>query len=105
MNARYYLPEIGRFISPDSIVPDPTNPQSYNRYAYVRNSPLNYTDPSGHRECQIICDGEVPNWRTYQDSAWLGDWDIEQQAANSAKAEAITTNTIETVVGLSLIHI
>ncbi|HUM71491.1 MAG TPA: RHS repeat-associated core domain-containing protein, partial [Chloroflexota bacterium] len=29
MNARYYLPEIGRFVSPDTIVPDPANPQSY----------------------------------------------------------------------------
>ncbi|HRN68325.1 MAG TPA: hypothetical protein PK205_08055 [Promineifilum sp.] len=33
MNARYYLPEIGRFISPDTIVPEPSNPQSFNRYA------------------------------------------------------------------------
>ena len=32
MNARYYLPEVGRFVSPDSIVPEPANPQSYNRY-------------------------------------------------------------------------
>jgi RHS repeat-associated protein len=31
MNARYYLPEIGRFISADTIVPDPQNPQSFNR--------------------------------------------------------------------------
>jgi RHS repeat-associated protein len=31
MNARYYMPEVGRFISPDAIVPEPTNPQSYNR--------------------------------------------------------------------------
>ncbi len=51
MNARYYLPEIGRFISADTIVPDPANPQSHNRYSYVRNSPVSYTDPSGHREC------------------------------------------------------
>ena len=51
MNARYYMPEIGRFISPDTIVPDPANPQSYNRYAYVRNNPMNFTDPTGHREC------------------------------------------------------
>jgi RHS repeat-associated protein len=51
MNARYYMPEIGRFISPDTIVPDPQNPPSYNRYSYTLNSPTNLTDPSGHREC------------------------------------------------------
>ena len=50
MNARYYMPEIGRFISPDTIVPEPANPQSFNRYSYVLNSPMNYTDPSGHAE-------------------------------------------------------
>ena len=51
MNARYYLPEIGRFISADTIVPEPGNPQSFNRYSYVRNSPVNYTDPTGNLEC------------------------------------------------------
>jgi murein DD-endopeptidase MepM/ murein hydrolase activator NlpD len=50
MNARYYLPEGGRFISPDTLVPDPGNPQSFNRYSYVRNNPVNLTDPTGHRE-------------------------------------------------------
>ncbi len=50
MNARYYLPEVGRFISPDTIVPEPSNPQSFNRYAYVRNNPVNFTDPTGHAE-------------------------------------------------------
>ena len=38
---------IGRFIQPDSIVPDPMNPQSLNRYSYVFNNPLRYTDPTG----------------------------------------------------------
>jgi RHS repeat-associated protein len=52
MNARYYLPEVGRFISPDTIVPDPGNPQSFNRYAYVLNSPTNFVDPSGHAVCR-----------------------------------------------------
>ncbi|MGI9610641.1 MAG: RHS repeat-associated core domain-containing protein, partial [Acidimicrobiia bacterium] len=47
-NARYYDPGIGRFISPDSIVPSPGNPQNFNRYSYVRNNPVNYTDPTGH---------------------------------------------------------
>jgi len=48
MNARYYLPEVGRFISADTIVPEPKNPQTYNRYSYALNSPTNFTDPSGH---------------------------------------------------------
>ncbi len=47
-NARYYDPELGRFISPDTIVQDPSNPQTLNRYSYVLNNPLKFTDPSGH---------------------------------------------------------
>lgn len=35
-------------MSADTIVPDPTDPQSYNRYAYARNNPIKYFDPDGH---------------------------------------------------------
>ena len=52
-NARYYNPTIGRFVSPDTIVPDPSNGRGFNRYRYVRNNPLKYTDPTGHQECAI----------------------------------------------------
>ncbi len=45
--ARFYDPWIGLFTQPDSIVPQPGNPQSLNRYAYVLNNPLGYVDPSG----------------------------------------------------------
>jgi RHS repeat-associated protein len=48
MNARFYVSGIGRFASADTMVPDSNDPQSFNRYTYVRNSPLYYTDPSGH---------------------------------------------------------
>lgn len=37
----------GRFLSADPTIPDPQDPQSYNRYSYVVNNPLSYTDPSG----------------------------------------------------------
>lgn len=47
MQARFYDPQIGRFLQPDTIVPDPMNPQSLNRYSYVLNNPLRYTDPTG----------------------------------------------------------
>ena len=45
--SRYYHPVFGRFASPDTIVPNPRDPQSLNRYSYVRNNPLKYTDPTG----------------------------------------------------------
>ncbi|MCX6879879.1 MAG: FG-GAP-like repeat-containing protein [Verrucomicrobia bacterium] len=48
MGARYYDPSTCQFVSPDSIVPDPENPQALNRYSYVYNDPLNNTDPTGH---------------------------------------------------------
>ena len=46
--ARSYWPFAGRFTAPDTIVPAPGDPQSLNRYAYARNNPLRYTDPTGH---------------------------------------------------------
>ena len=47
-NARYYDPGIGKFISPDSIIPNYFNPQFLNRYSYCLNNPLKYTDSTGH---------------------------------------------------------
>ena len=46
--ARLYDPALGRFISADTIVQAPGDPQSLNRYSYCRNNPLVYADPSGH---------------------------------------------------------
>ncbi|CAG1007425.1 partial tRNA(Glu)-specific nuclease WapA, partial [Anaerolineales bacterium] len=46
--ARYYSPNIGRFVSADTIVPDENDPQALNRYTYGYNSPLRFVDPSGH---------------------------------------------------------
>lgn len=47
-HARLYDPVLGRFISADTLVPNPGNPQDLNRYTYAHNNPLLYTDPSGH---------------------------------------------------------
>lgn len=63
MQARFYDPMLTRFLSPDSIVPDPGDPQAFNRYAYVLNNPMRYTDPTGHNhhhlpECFLgMCGG------------------------------------------------
>ncbi|BCX05926.1 MAG: hypothetical protein KatS3mg053_3864 [Candidatus Roseilinea sp.] len=62
-NARYYAPALGRFISADPLVPEPGNPQALNRYAYVRNNPLRYTDPSGH--CEFDASGNITRFDCY----------------------------------------
>jgi len=46
--ARLYWPEIGRFVSADSVMGEPGSPASLNRYSYVLDNPYKFTDPSGH---------------------------------------------------------
>jgi len=47
MNGRLYDAKLRRFLSPDNFVQDPYNTQNFNRYAYVLNNPLTFSDPSG----------------------------------------------------------
>ncbi|MFT3893689.1 MAG: hypothetical protein QM730_18830 [Anaerolineales bacterium] len=39
---------MNRFVQPDTIIPDLSNPQSWNRYSYCVNNPILYNDPTGH---------------------------------------------------------
>jgi RHS repeat-associated protein len=48
MNARYYDPQLGQFISPDTLVPQPQLLVGYNRYLYALGNPIKYSDPTGH---------------------------------------------------------
>jgi hypothetical protein len=47
MNGRLYDPKLHRFLQPDNYVQDSSNTQNYNRYGYVLNNPLRYSDPTG----------------------------------------------------------
>ncbi len=49
--ARYYAPIPGRFLSPDPLFDsaDPADPQTWNRYSYVFNRPMNSIDPNGEK--------------------------------------------------------
>lgn len=57
MGGRVYDPHIGRFLSADPLIQAPHLSQSYNRYSYVLNNPMNYVDPSGYSWFS-------DNWRT-----------------------------------------
>jgi hypothetical protein len=65
MGARFFDPYLARWLSADTIVPDPGEPQDFNRFSYVRNNPLVYVDPNGH-ECKIVggdeyCGDDIPD--------------------------------------------
>ena len=85
MGARWYDGDLGRFIQPDSIIPDIYNPQTLNRYAYARNNPLKYIDPTGHDI--IIVGGANSNSGTdpYDDPSSWEDWIREYTGWSSEK--------------------
>lgn len=87
LRARYYSPVYARFLSTDAIQPNAPGTQGYNPYAFARNNPLSFTDPSGNsavggltglgqaiadafalilRTIECILDGECGNPREHQ---------------------------------------
>jgi len=66
MGLRHYDPSMRRFTSPDPVIPNPLDPQSWNRYAYARGNPTTLVDPngaapydpwSGTAQCDVNCSG------------------------------------------------
>ena len=64
-----YAPLLGRFLSPDTLVPRPDDPQSFNRYSYARHSPLRLllrrifgrdAFPGHKSDCRTICHRSRP---------------------------------------------
>ena len=71
MNGRIYDPATARFLSPDPVIQNPLDMQNLNRYSYVLNNPLKYTDPSGW-----ISEGELwgsPGSTEYNLAVWYRD--------------------------------
>ncbi|WP_108246747.1 RHS repeat-associated core domain-containing protein [Muricauda brasiliensis] len=121
MNGRMYDPQLGRFLSPDNNIQDPFNTQNYNRYGYVLNNPLMYTDPSGERFLGFLGDfwggigsfigniaGTIARWL-----GWDGSYDDyvmgtiyenpaptpSNNTGNSQMASSVSTNRMRQSTG------
>ena len=77
MNGRMYDPRLGRFLSPDPIVGDPTSSRSWNLYSYARNNPLSYVDPTGQTAQPIEEIVVTGCWRCWSEWWWPERWWVD----------------------------
>jgi RHS repeat-associated protein len=100
MHARYYDPALGRFVSADTLVPQPRNPQSLNRFSYALGNPLRYRDPTGH---QSTVDPFVQQAIDYFTSlGWEFVGDPSQLNPNANGADLVFTGNGGRVLGVEL---
>jgi len=85
----------------DSIVPEPGNPQSLNRYSYTLNNPLEYRDPSGHAAEAGAGIGDLEAWMRLLDqehstkfNGWLHERDAAWAALLLAKQEGMPSEVL-----------
>jgi RHS repeat-associated protein len=104
-NARWYDGALGRFVQADSVIPGGV--QGLDRYAYVFNSPVRYTDPSGYKACDNISNGKCEvdkTWKARKLPLGRAQYQIKQagygpEAGYSTNAEYLDSyNTFVEVV-------
>ena len=91
LNARFYDPEIARFLQEDTYRGQLDDPLSLNLYTYCYNNPLIYSDPSGH----VVTDWDRANLSSHE--LWLLEqysnlWD-EYNAAGNLSGKALTAES------------
>jgi RHS repeat-associated protein len=79
--ARYYDPDLGRFISRDTWEGDLADAPSLHRYAYAYDNPLVYVDPDGNAAYEAAEEWE----RAQREAAWTGEETMEKVQADSAR--------------------
>ncbi len=105
MHARFGSPVTGRFLSVDPVLGRAAQPQSWNRYSYALNNPVNYTDPTGEVTANQIAEGVQQKVSDFKQvvadaafdvlptavaigfSTWSGSW--LDQAAGLARSAAL----------------
>ncbi len=76
--ARFYSPELGRFLSADPMGQNLAVPQAFNRYSYALNNPVRYTDPTGY-----YCVEDDVNGVPVRADCWTGDYSTSSSSTTT----------------------
>jgi len=96
--ARFYDPQLGRWIQPDTIVPGSQGVQALDRYAYVNNNAVRYTDPTGHWMCDSYDESCAEN---SQETAQFQIMAAGLQPASSCSNDPLCSDSYDTFVAVT----
>ena len=104
MGGRTYNPILGRFMQADPFIQAPSNLQNYNRYSYVLNNPMSYTDPSGYffkaigkfvkKYWRVIVAAVVTYFTAGAASGWAASWGFAAGTMGNAVVAGAMTGFI-----------
>jgi RHS repeat-associated protein len=101
LRARYYDPDIGRFLGRDPLTGSTLRPQTQNRYAYVKNNPATLVDPSGM--CPRAEGGFVsPAYPSCRSP--LGCWDVDRDALRALFSEYWECVSFGLAIAAAMMH-
>ncbi|MDN4066262.1 RHS repeat-associated core domain-containing protein [Paenibacillus vini] len=85
MRARYYDPQLKRFLNRDVILGDLTDGQTLNRFAYVNGDPVGYVDPLGLFKCDV---GGTGKPTVNDNKIFWGSWDDYSKVTDNGQEYA-----------------
>jgi RHS repeat-associated protein len=94
MHARYYSPVLGRFLSVDPVGGRIGSSQSWNRYAYVRNNPVNLVDPLGEEELEVVVTTAIPQEEAcFVGMCFAGDGEVASAESSYRTRQSVVVET------------
>jgi RHS repeat-associated protein len=100
MHARYYSPGVGRFLSVDRVQGTQALPQSWNKYSYTRNSPIQRIDPDGNADVDFYVLMDPAKHNPIYNRQWFADRLADQYGGVKGHTLRVSTDNKRAISNL-----